>query len=166
MSVDYIARLKAEKRNYFPLDGTDKTDKTTSVSFVSCPLEEKKSLSPKQDEPENVVANDATPTSWRWLLHFTDRNPLIVSFSPEASHAEVLADYPDAVAAEPADSIPDTGQPDPMTQGQETAIRGGLDRIGETDPAVIGEVLDACLRDVSARGYYLGRGTPKSKGDA
>ena len=38
---------------------------------------------------------------YRWLIHFVDRNPLEVAFSPEASHAEALDAYPDALAAEP-----------------------------------------------------------------
>jgi hypothetical protein len=36
-----------------------------------------------------------------WLIHFTDREPLTVAFSPEVNHADALACYPDAVAAEP-----------------------------------------------------------------
>jgi hypothetical protein len=47
------------------------------------------------------AANDDTATSFAWLIHFTDRDPLPVSFSPEATHVEALASYPDAVAAEP-----------------------------------------------------------------
>jgi len=42
-----------------------------------------------------------TAISFAWLIHFTDRDPLTVSFSPEVTHAEALASYPDAVAAEP-----------------------------------------------------------------
>jgi hypothetical protein len=38
-----------------------------------------------------------------WLLHFTDADPLEVHFFPEATHAEALAAYPTAVAAEPLD---------------------------------------------------------------
>jgi hypothetical protein len=37
----------------------------------------------------------------RWLIHFLDREPLEVWFSPAADHAEALVAYPDAVAAEP-----------------------------------------------------------------
>ena len=46
------------------------------------------------------IAEVATPP-YRWLIHFADRNPLEVAFSPALSHAEVLASYPDALAAEP-----------------------------------------------------------------
>ena len=37
----------------------------------------------------------------RWLIHFLDREPLEVWFAPAADHAEALAAYRDAVAAEP-----------------------------------------------------------------
>lgn len=36
-----------------------------------------------------------------WLLHFPDRDPLPVYFCPAVSHADALASYADAVAAEP-----------------------------------------------------------------
>jgi hypothetical protein len=54
-------------------------------------------------------ANDPTPDltpRFAWLVHFTDQEPVYATFSPEATHAEVLRGYPDAVAAEPADSAP------------------------------------------------------------
>lgn len=37
----------------------------------------------------------------RWMIHFLDREPLEVWFSPAADHDEALAAYRDAVAAEP-----------------------------------------------------------------
>lgn len=47
-------------------------------------------------------ANDPTAApATGWLLHYADRDPLEVWFSPALSHAEVLAQHPDAVAAEP-----------------------------------------------------------------
>lgn len=45
-----------------------------------------------------------------WLIHFLDRDPLTATFSPEVTHAEALACYPDAVAAEPVRS--ETSTPD------------------------------------------------------
>ncbi len=59
--------------------------------------------------------------SWRWLIHFPDRNPLEVAFSPEASHAEVLDCYPDALAAEPIE--PDRRQPGAPLAG-DTSLTG------------------------------------------
>lgn len=43
--------------------------------------------------------------SFAWLIHFTDREPLYVTFSPEVTHAIALASYPGAVAAEPASGL-------------------------------------------------------------
>lgn len=40
-------------------------------------------------------------TSWGWLLHFADREPLEVYCNPDATHAGILERYPDALAAEP-----------------------------------------------------------------
>ena len=51
-----------------------------------------------------VTADDAV--SWGWLLHFADRDSIMATFSPEATHAEALACYPDAVAAEPMTNTP------------------------------------------------------------
>ena len=52
----------------------------------------------------SVTADDAV--SWGWLLHFADRDSLMATFSPEATHAEALACYPGAVAAEPMTNAP------------------------------------------------------------
>lgn len=51
-----------------------------------------------------LAKGTAAAVSWLWQIHFPDRNPLEVAFSPEASHAEVLALYPTALAAEPIES--------------------------------------------------------------
>jgi hypothetical protein len=44
---------------------------------------------------------DPAMAFWRWRIHFSDRGPLEVTFSPEATLAEVVEQYPDATAAEP-----------------------------------------------------------------
>jgi hypothetical protein len=95
--------------------------------------------------------------SWRWLIHFTDRDPMTVTFRPEASHAEVLEQYPDAVAAEPVPGTLAAEPSGPMTLEQETAILAWLTSIGENDIVTLGEVIDACRRDADARAYFLGR---------
>lgn len=103
-----------------------------------------------------ATATKAKTTSASWLLHFTDRNPLTVAFSPAATHAEVLDAYPDALAAEPADEV--LRQPDTLLAGdQETEIRSWLAQIGENDQATIDDVLRQCRHDDDARAYYLGR---------
>jgi hypothetical protein len=91
-----------------------------------------------------------------WLLHFPDREPLTVACTPPATHAEILAAYPDALAAEPIA----TGrrQPDALLSGdQEAAIRVWLAQVDETDEAIIAAVLALCRHDGDARAYYLGR---------
>lgn len=50
--------------------------------------------------PTDAKTADAV-TSWGWLLHFADREPLEVYCNPGATHAGILERYPDALAAEP-----------------------------------------------------------------
>lgn len=90
-----------------------------------------------------------------WLLHFADRNPLTVAFSPAATHAEVLDMYPSALAAEPIE--PGRQLPDTLLAGdQEAAVLAWLSEIGETDQAIVAEVLRQCRQDEEARQYFLG----------
>lgn len=49
---------------------------------------------------ETVKTENGKPCS-RWLLHFTDRNDLPVTFTPAVNHAKALSYCPDAVATEP-----------------------------------------------------------------
>ncbi len=56
-----------------------------------------------------------------WLLHFLDRDPLEVWFAPAADHAEALAAYRDAVAAEP---LPEVRTPVRSAVRTETPARG------------------------------------------
>lgn len=100
--------------------------------------------------------NDAAEKARSWLLHFADREPLTVTLSPPASHAEVLDSYPGALAAEPIE--PSRYQPDaPLPQDQEGAIVTWLRQIGETDEAMVGDVLAQCRHNAEARAYYLDR---------
>lgn len=92
----------------------------------------------------------------RWLIHFSDRNPLTVDFSPPATHAAVLASYPSALAAEPIEAS--RRQPATMLPGkQEAMVVGWLAQIGEFDEAIVGEVLAQCRHDEDARQYFLVR---------
>ncbi len=91
-----------------------------------------------------------------WLIHFADRNPLEVAFSPAATHAEVLFWYQDAVAAEPF--TPTVWSPaSSVTGDEERAVLRWLASIGEQDAATIVEVLTACRRDPEAMAYFSGR---------
>ena len=54
------------------------------------------------DSAETLPTDTAPPLqATRWLLHFTDRDPVEVHFAPAVDHDEALAGYPDALAAEP-----------------------------------------------------------------
>jgi hypothetical protein len=79
-----------------------------------------------------------------------------VACCTEATYAEILEWYSDAIAAEPFE--PTIRQPSaPMSADDEQAIRAWLALIEETDPATIAEVLSQCQRDADARGYFTGR---------
>ena len=116
---------------------------------------------PKQGQtafPANAGAGDTATASRWWLIHFRDLDPVEMIVSPPATHAEILERHPDALAAEPL--TPTIRQPSaPMTANEETAIRGWLALIEETDPATIAEVIAQCHRNADARDYYLLRAT-------
>ncbi len=54
-----------------------------------------------QTAPPAKVGTGDTATASRWLFHFDNREPMEVVFTPAVSHANALACYPDAFAAEP-----------------------------------------------------------------
>ncbi len=114
---------------------------------------------PKEEKtapPAKVGAGDTATASRWWLIHYPDRDPMEMACCPEATHAEILERHPDAVAAEPF--TPTIRQPSaPLTASEETAIRGWLALIEETDQATIAEVIGQCQRDSDARDYFTGR---------
>lgn len=66
-----------------------------------------------------AAANDPTAApATGWLIHFADRDPLEVWFSPAVTHGEVLAAHPAALAAEP---IPERDIRKPTTSTMTTA---------------------------------------------
>lgn len=92
--MSWLERLKAENFSACtPCEELTKPTKAPSVSFVS---------PPHSAHGENSQGA-AAPA---WLLHFPDADPLEVHFIPAATHAEALAYYPDAVAAEPLQQSP------------------------------------------------------------
>jgi hypothetical protein len=67
-----------------------------------------------------VDAGNMAPGSRWWVLHYPDRDPVEVSCTPAATHAEILERHPDAIAAEPV--IPTTRQSlAPMSSDEEAA---------------------------------------------
>ena len=114
---------------------------------------------PKEEKiapPAKVSPGDTATASRWWLIHYPDRDPVEVACCPEATHADILEQHPDAVAAEPF--TPTIRQASaPLTAEEETAIRAWLALIDETNPATIAEVIDRCQRDTGARDYFTGR---------
>lgn len=112
--------------------------------------------SEKAAPPVKVSPGDTATASRWWLIHYPDRDPVEISCTPPATHADILERHPDAVAAEPF--TPTIRQPSaPLTASDETAIRAWLALIEETDPATIAEVIGQCQRDADARDYFTGR---------
>ena len=110
----------------------------------------------KAATPAKVDTGDTATASRWWLIHYPDRDPVEVACCPEATHAEILEQRPDAVAAEPF--TPTIRQPPAsLSAEEETAIRAWLALIEETDPATIAEVIGQCQRDADAWGYFIGR---------
>jgi hypothetical protein len=109
------------------------------------------------------ITNDTAVASRWWLIHYPDRDPVEVSCTPPATHAEILDLHPGAVAAEPFTQA--IRQPSaPLTTEGETAIRAWLALIEEADPATIAEVIGQCQRDADARDYFAGQAAVKLEG--
>ena len=75
------------------------------------------------DDVHRETPTDTAPPirATRWLVHFLDRDQMEVHFAPAADHAEVLAAYRDAAAAEP---LPEVRTPMRNAVRPETAARG------------------------------------------
>lgn len=74
------------------------------------------------DSAETRPTDTAPPIrATGWLLHYADRDPLHVHFSPAADHDEALAAHPDAVAAEP---LPEPVAQSASQSAQKSAVLG------------------------------------------
>jgi hypothetical protein len=83
---------------------------------------------------------------FRWMISFPGNPPVETTCLPEPTHAEVLALYPTATAAEP---IPESPRR-PVTPRQESDLQALVSAVGEAyslTPAEQGEVLDLALAD-------------------
>ena len=106
----------------------------------------------KFDGPQPPV-NPGELSRW-WKLHCADGTEKEIGRFPDSTRAEVLALYPDAVAAEPF--VPVIRRPStPLTAVEELAIRQWLAQIGETDPLTIAEAIDRCRREADSRETFL-----------
>jgi len=143
----YLARLRAhdfEKR--LPKD-LQKLQKPPFDSFCS---------TQGRHFPEtHPPAALATAHRW-WVIHYADRDPVEVACFPGATHAEIMARHPDAIAAQPITPTP--RQPaSPLSAEDEAAIRAWLAAIDETDPEAVADVIERCRQDQDARDYYTGQ---------
>lgn len=95
-----------------PVTPTDDEGVTTKAA----PILECTPVTPVTPQTDNGQG----ATARAWLLHFSDRDPMEVWTAPPATHDEILALYPDAVAAEPPLHTPGKGatssseQPEPL----------------------------------------------------
>ena len=55
--------------------------------------------------PVDIFNPFSRQTASRWVVHFLDRDPRVVTLPQAATHEEILASCPDAIAAEPVKSI-------------------------------------------------------------
>lgn len=84
----YLDTLRnSEKGGVATLTNLSNSSQHSSFGLLGSRLDEDK-------QPCNVI-------SYRWLMHYVDRDSMIATFSPEVNHAGALAVHPDAVAAEP-----------------------------------------------------------------
>lgn len=119
--------------------------------------------SPASGEPPAILP---TVNAYRrWRVTAPGAEPQDVTYRPPATAAEVLAWWPSGSALAP---LPDNPLPMPASElaaHQEAAIRAWLAFIGETDPAIIGEVLTKCRQDPGALAFYLGQAQPDIPSD-
>ncbi len=87
------------------------------------------------------MSSEAWPA---WLLHFPDSDPLSVSFCPTVTHAEALARYPEAIAAEPIPERPRRA----ATEAEARELRGLIEAVycNDTEAAQT-EALQAAISD-------------------
>ena len=108
--------------------------------------------------PTDSKTADAV-TSWGWLLHFADREPLEIYCSPQAGHAAILERYPDALAAEP---LPERTRREP-NDAEAKELRALVQAVAEREGWAAAEVEEAtalaladpdgaltCYRDIAA----------------
>lgn len=96
----YLDLLKKTESAGVPdLQNLQNPRKPSFVGFVGTPPPGfQKKEAANESRGATTLQGVAAPA---WLLHFADRDPLEVWYSPPVTHPQVLADYADALAAEP-----------------------------------------------------------------
>ena len=80
---------------------------------------------------DTALETDRSIAYRAWLIHYADRDPVQRYCAPPATHAEILASHPDAIAAEPGREPPAPGagrlKADRSTAPRRAAaVNGGL----------------------------------------
>lgn len=91
-----------------------------------------------------------------WVIRYADRDPVESTCTPPASHAEVLASHPGAIAAEPLTPTIRKSSAG-LTAEEEASIRAWFAFIGGGDEQTIEDWIRDCERDPEALRYFLGR---------
>jgi hypothetical protein len=108
----------------------------------------------RKTAPAPKVSPGVTAVWWR--IRYGNGELLEAAFTPPATFEEVIAWYPGAIDAEPFE--PTVRPPEePLSMEDEAAVRRWLTEIGETDEAMVAEVIEQCQRDADAREYFTGR---------
>lgn len=110
----------------------------------------------RENKP-GILAALREPRSRGWQVKYPDGSMIETYVLPEPTRAEVLRDYPGAIAAEPIPEAAKRIPTAPMTAEEEAAIRAWVAYIEETDPATIADVLHQCRTDADAREYFVRR---------
>ncbi len=117
-----------------------------------------------------AAANDPTAAPAKhWWIHFPDRDPVEVYLSPPVTHAEVLAQYGGAVAAEPIRQQINIRPATPQERTELLALIQGV--FADDTDADRAEALDAALADPAGaltcyRGIAAERGITVERADA
>ena len=142
----YLARLKqlesVKNSHYAPNSELTKPPKAPFVSFGGTGTGhiEKKIIDAEIIAPPE---QGESATAWRWVLRYPDHD-VEVRTIPESTRAEMLRDFPGAIAAEP---IPDTPKRKP-TEAEAKELRALVAAIYSTDTeADRAEALAAALAD-------------------
>lgn len=159
MSLSNLIRRQSEPVGFatatpatFATQGVEKGRTVASVATVAVARSPQGQTAP----PPKVSPSDTATASRWWLIHYPDRDPVEVTYCPEATHADILERHPDAVAAEPF-TPPQRKPSAPLSAGEEAVIRAWLALIEETDTATVAAVIDQSQRDAEARAYFLRR---------
>jgi hypothetical protein len=108
----------------------------------------------QKSSAEAVVPNQGMTSQW-WRFHYARGDSKEASYSPAATHAEAMAGEPDAIKAEPFEPVLREPRA-PLSQEEKTTLLDWLERIIETDEAMISAMLHQCQTDQDARDYFIG----------